>query len=681
MTVFEPVPIPTRPTKPRAQVQRDYARSEKGREALRRARSNWKKTDKGKESARRSESARRKRRRLERPFVAWDGEGVTRADGRHDYVLLANSLGHELRDENYLPTERILEFALEHGQGEQINVIYGAGYDWNCWLADLDETALSELYETGNVEWRSYRLAWRQGKMFSVAHRGTDRIALFYDVVSFFQCPFVKACDEYLGERFYQRERIVENKMLRSGFRSSDLDDIAQYNKAELVNLVALMDELRSRLIDANLVPNRWDGPGAIAVALMQREGVKDHKSEQPANIRAAARSAYYGGRFEVVRCGDVDAPAYEYDLNSAYPWAMQDLPSLTGGRWEQGRETKVHPFTLYRLRWKAHGSAYLPGPLPCRYPDGSVAYPRGVEGWYWNPEYEAALEYVKLYGGELEVLETQRFHPASDARPFAFVGPLYELRRALKEQGNGAHVAYKLGLNSLYGKLAQQVGARQDSRGRWHIPPYHQLEWAGYVTSKTRAAVLLAVLPKLSSVIAWETDAVFSIEPLDVPLGDGLGEWGIDRFRNLTYLQSGTYFADHENGKVITKTRGVDRGTLTREDVRRAWDEGNAETVEARLTRFMTLGQALHQDFSKWRRWITAPKNLSLYPGGKRIHVGCDDCRPTYRGSWHKTVLAPWAEPRESVEYPVLWENPGPLSDYYSELREGHYEGDTYDD
>src|SRR5690606_23853220 len=108
--------------------------------------------------------------------------------------------------------------------------------------------------------WEGYRIAWRRGKSFQLAQG--KRKALFYDVISFFQAPFVKACDSYLGERFVDREMIVQNKMLRSSFRAADLSEIARYNRAELVNLVELMNELRIRLHKVGLKPGRWDGPG-----------------------------------------------------------------------------------------------------------------------------------------------------------------------------------------------------------------------------------------------------------------------------------------------------------------------------------------------------------------------------------------------------------------------------------
>jgi hypothetical protein len=47
----------------------------------------------------------------------------------------------------------------------------------------------------------------------------------------------------------------------------------------------------------------------------------------------------------------------------------------------------------------------------------------------------------------------------------------------------------------------------------------------------------------KQGGLIAVETDAVFSTVPLDLPIGEGLGEWECTTFDEMIYLQSGMYF------------------------------------------------------------------------------------------------------------------------------------------
>lgn len=645
---------------------------------------------KGRASRRTERHNRAERDYLTKPFIAWDGEGVTRVEGeKQDYVLFANSNGDALTAgrSKYLSTHRLFEFALTRNTPGTINVIYGAGYDWNMWLRDIPRESLEVLYSTGEVAWAEYWIKWRPGKTFHLGRRGTKESVLFYDVVSFFQRAFIQACDEYLGADFQQRDLIVKNKRLRGSFTEADLAEIAMYCDAELVNLVSLMNELRERLYRAGLKVSRWDGPGAIAVALFQQHGIKDHLQRTGQSESLAVRSAYFGGRFEVCKTGRRKKTLYEYDVNSAYPWALQDVPSMAGGTWEtvEGFVNPGTDFVLYHVHFLGtNDNLTRPFPLPHRLENGNVVFPRDTSGWYWGPEVFTAQKYVEKYGGVLIVTHSMVFTPATDVKPFEFIKPLFDKRRALKAAGDGAHVGIKLGLNSMYGKLAQQVGWTETKEGL-RLPPYHQLEWAGYVTSRCRAAVFGAVLQDLDSVVAFETDAMFTTKRLSVIQGADLGEWEYTVFTDMIYLQSGTYFAKTFAGEDVDKSRGVDRGELTYDLAMAALRSGDG-TVSAKLTRFNGLGIALAQNFKKWLVWETMTKNVSVFPGAKRTHVHemCTQCQAGVRLTtrFHETYPYFGVERgTESTPFPIEWEQVTETGKAFAELRRSNIERRGFDD
>jgi len=641
---------------------------------------------------------------LARPFVAWDGEGVTSTDGIHRYVMLAVKSSNG--DSDYLSNihglgtaeafEFILDFATAHSA--DIHTIYGGGYDWNMMMRDIPQETVSAIYHDKFAVWQNYRIGWRPGKSFYLSRIGEDRKTVgkgvtIYDVVSFFQCPFVKACDDYLGDKFTNREMIVANKALRSSFTLADIDAVRVYNAAELDNLLALMAELRARLNKCGLRPRRWDGPGAVAAALLMREGVKSAKGVPPAKAAHAARFAYAGGRFEVIRFGHVETPVYEYDINSAYPSALRDVPDLSDGHWTRVvGDPGPQPFALYHVEYHGRYPA-LPGAFFRRDPNGTVCYPLHVTGWYWSPEVTTGREYCARGYGEMSVLEAWVYTPATDRKPFTFIEPLYNKRRALKLAGDGAHVGIKLALNSLYGKLAQQIGWERKPDGTLRLPPFHQLEWAGYTTAWCRAFILRACLDKLETVIAFETDAVFTSEPLTVTLGSGLGDFELKVFDSLTYVQSGMYFATSEGAEIV-KTRGVDRckcagkekvcqcGSLTRARVLDKLAEPKVidRMVEAHLTRFIGAGVALSQSWGKWRTWEVMVKHMTLEPTGKRLHMscGCMAGNPAgiVFGIWHATKC-PLLNNTHSSAFPIEWVNPDPAMSELDEMRrvENDYE------
>jgi hypothetical protein len=538
------------------------------------------------------------------------------------------------------------------------------------------------------VIYRGYGLRWIKGKAFEIT-KGEETLTI-NDVISFFQRPFIQACDEYLGT-YEGREQLVREKARRGNFTVAELDSISDYNQLELVLLVQLATELRARLNRVGLRPRRWNSPGAIASALFLKEKTKAHRNENiPEPVAKAGRYAYAGGRFEMIRYGSVKENVYEYDLNSAYPRALREVPSLVGGKWIHHTGTnahQLHPFALYRIRYEGTDTS-IPGPVFIRGENGTISYPLKVENWIWTPEWEVLQEYVQqVEGATQETLECWEYQPATEYKPFGFIDGLYKLRQELKAAGDGAQVGVKLALNSMYGKCAQQVGwTPATSKYPLRVPTYHQLEWAGYVTSWCRSRVLRAALTDIDSVVAFETDALFTTRPLPIEIGTELGDWEETVFTSLTYVQSGHYYGtklDKGSAKEIIKCRGIDKGFISRKAVEKKLQLPEHERVlEASLTRFYGAGIALARGLDAfWCKWLTEPKKMQLRPTGKRIHGWCDACEGEPGGAltvgkWHRTYCP--VAGGVSSEYPVDWINPDKNMTELTEMREGE---NFYDD
>lgn len=612
---------------------------------------------------------------LSRHIVGVDGEGVTRADGSHDYIMLAIDGQKPLRNPHDAPLTsiQILAFLWSHLQPKDLNVIYGGGYDFNMWVKGLDRDSLKALYNGGflskGVLVAGFNVRWTRGKKFVISKNG--RTVTIYDTVSFFQRTFVKALDEVLKD-YEGRDFLIRQKAARGSFDVADSDEISEYNNLEVALLSRLIGVLREHLNSAKLRPTAWYGPGALATAVMRREGIKNAMCDSPDKVRRAARFAYAGGRFEMFKYGDSRRPVYEYDINSAYPAAIQHLPNLQQGDWiYHDADVGDLPFALYNISIDMGNDFVSPGPMFYRFKNGAIAYPPRVTSWVWSPEVAAIREYIAKYGGAMTVHKVWEFkrHPGSKL-PFTFVGDMYAKRQNAKRAGEGVQIAYKLTLNSLYGKLAQQVGYVPATKTKpARKPPYHQIEWAGYVTSYCRALLLRAITMDRDAVIAVETDALFTTHPLPLPLNDGLGAWKETKFDNLTYVQSGHYYAD-EDGEPVIKCRGIDKGSVTRKDVQALLQSSSEPILPARLTRFVGAGQALVRGMEHWCRWEVQPKQLSLFPTGKRVHPLCPSCRPdgALGHEWHLTMVP--IPGGQSHEFPIAWENPNPDMTMLEELR-----------
>ena len=240
---------------------------------------------------------------------------------------------------------------------------------------------------------------------------------------------------------------------------------------------------------------------------------------------------------------------------------------------------------------------------------------------------------------GEMRVLDSWGWRVTNPGAPFAFIPAMFALRAQWKKAGNGAEKVLKLGLNSLYGKMAQQVGGSEIA-----APRYHCMEAAGWITSTTRARLFRAGVQAGPHAIMLATDAVYSTAPLNLENG-GLGTWEPESHATGTFVQSGVYWVgDGEEEK--HHYRGFDADSLERDRVRQGWADG-VSVLAARSSRFVTMGQAVGSvsQWKRWRQWVTDPRRLRLTPatGQKREWFG--------RGKPGRELLTTYARQPERVE------------------------------
>lgn len=570
-------------------------------------------------------------------FVAWDGEGIGRGR-RHEYVMLASSAGDSAIDREGLPSHRALDL-LARGFARKkhaIHVGFAVSYDVNMMLRDLPKDTLRALWNDETVEWRHgsvlYTLTYRPRKFFIVERRarGVTMKGTLWDVWPFFQGPFVSALEKYGVTDAETCAEMRRMKSRRSIFRMRDLQNIALYNQDELRFLVALMGKLHASLKAAGLVLSRWDGPGAIAAAMLERFKFRDTiTADTPDAAADAMQHAYYGGRIECLQYGHTQKTIHHYDINSAYPAAMRTLPcrSFECGEWRftkgGGHRAAAGRFALWHVRWD-FGKAPL-YPFPWRSANGGVYFPPAGEGWVWTPELRAAREVPALWKG-VTVLGRWEWISWCEhtIKPCAWVEAIYIERQRAHARGDGAEHALKLGLNSAYGKLAQRVGAQYDERYQnWRLPPYHDLAGAGWITSTVRAQLFQAAMHAPSKILMLATDGIYSLVPLPLHVSTTkeLGAWSYETHPGATIVQSGVYFLNTDiEGEYDVYSRGFDRDTLQVDAIHAAWRKG-APTFRASHERFIGLGAALSglARFKLWRTWHREPRDLALHPWGTK--------------------------------------------------------------
>lgn len=600
-----------------------------------------------------------------RKVIAWDGEGKTLKNGKHIYTMLSNSEGDELMSARGLHTAQLIEFMLEHNDPKAINVIFGGSYDVNMIVGDLPHREVARLWSEGSVRWFDYVIRYAHRRKFSVQRLAMDNRGrrvpvgdsfVLWDVLGFFQTNFVDACRIWLKGNDELLDEIHAMKLRRSDFNEVPLEEVRAYNDKENKLLVLMVNALFDSFDTIGLKLRRYDGAGAVAQALMERAKVAEHKVDTPGPLLHSVRCAYGGGRIEAVKIGNLEhGRVYAYDINSAYPSKALHLPSLKGLSWESG-EWDGSDWSLVTVMFsvkkkdRTEGSIY---PLYHRDMFGHIYYPGWVHGTYWGYEVK---NLVKYWPDNFQILGARNLLlPHGNERPFQFIEDAYRHRKIFKQQGNMAEYALKLGINSVYGKTAQQAGYRE---GR--IPAYHQLMWAGMITSATRAQMYDAAMQNPEAVIFFATDGLYTLEPLDLDIGDGLGQWSEEVYDGVTVVQAGVYWLRKEKewgSAWVEKYRGFDKSSLVREDILEAWRRGDS-TYPAPSTRFVGMGAALNGSFKDWRKWKTTERELNLKPDPYELGIK--------RGAGKTTCFADQLCDTMVVEspdgsypsnpYPLLW-------------------------
>lgn len=612
-----------------------------------------------------------------KPFMSWDGEGWNDHVGEHRYMLLQNSLGGYI-DNEQLNTVSCLDFILKTAANNPgyIHVIFGGGYDATHILRDLphelrlllrdNEPVVYSVPQTETTMRNRYTIKYLPHKWLEIhgyewTTRQFVRVKIF-DVMTFFQSSFIKALE---SRKMDVPEVIVSGKASRPDFTYDDIEEIRVYCQMELELLVELCGILRDEFDEAGVTVTQFHGPGAVASAVYKQHHIREYMGETSPEIEYASQHAYFGGHFEQFQAGHYDGPVWLYDINSAYPYQISQLPNMAGAIWSPTDRFYGQPGVWLCSFEGEYGDYHPANPLPWRGRGGEVGFPTtNTAVWVWHHEAQFATTVHRGY----------ELHTVDDTLPFEFVTDMYATRRKWQAEGIGGERALKLALNSLYGKQAQRIGGSERYGGR---PPWHKLEWAGMTTSGTRAQLWQAIQQAPDSVIAVETDSIMTTVPLDLDIGTELGQWGLTQFDWVTYIQSGIYFTSAETGVSHgskARTRGIDVTQLDHSAVLSYLDSDQKEPMLVKSRQFIGLGNPRTYLYGQWQDGV---KEVRV-AGQKRIHER-RSCRACTSGdsmaqNMHDLIANPLYGIRPSAPHTLPWVDGGVVS----LDRERAYAGDS---
>lgn len=270
-----------------------------------------------------------------------------------------------------------------------------------------------------------------------------------------------------------------------------------------------------------------------------------------PEPCRIASELSYHAGKNGFYVKSGVYEDLYEYDINSAFPKAMKEMPQMVKGDYHYVKKYVKNIMGIYRIKGRFRGD---------KYPIVFDASFRPIFGSYtdtWVTAWEIDI-LRKAPGNTFKIQDgwVWRHDSSYLHSPLAeFVSRFWELKNTAPK--GPKRDTYKNILNSLYGKFAACVEKRPSidtafgpvelnegkDNGRYFVAgslyhPFIATQITGYVRAR------LYELEKAGQALHAATDSIKS--RLDLPTGDDLG--GIKKevfgrcylFRNKLYLHFG---------------------------------------------------------------------------------------------------------------------------------------------
>ncbi len=324
---------------------------------------------------------------------------------------------------------------------------------------------------------------------------------------------------------------------------------------------------------------------------------------------------AYFGGRVEVFKRGTFKQPLFYYDIRSSYPWSMlQDLPTyFRGFRVPRNKSDKeLTSMGISDCTVTVPHNVHIP--VLCVKHHNKLIFPTGtIRGRWTNIELVKAIE----QGATVKIHSQAIFEPLPFLRPF--VNTFYGLRqKSIDEKDSFRSYAYKILLNSLYGKLIESIersktifGERNVKRAMGmyssedgnkdklkgfirptHVPgiysiiteqdgAFRHVAAGAYVTARSRLRLLEGMelaLAKGGKVFYCDTDSIVT----DVDLGnhelmqDSLGSFKLEReLSEGEFISPKVYrVVDSATNEVIYKVKGTPVKGNTDAETKSRWND-----------------------------------------------------------------------------------------------------------
>ncbi len=445
--------------------------------------------------------------------------------------LIADSDG-EFEDK--ITPESMISFLFRRKYENAWNFFYNLTYDAEVILKLLG-TELNEYKNSRKLifYYKEYKFTYIPEKCLRI--RKKKHSVVFFDIAQFFSKKgLLKAYEENIGliPDSYKEMKTKRGQLSKTFYRKNT-SKVRQYCIQDCKFTKELSEYFIKLFYDMfSFYPRRWVSSGYLAEKVLINNGVEfPQVKDIPQPVCDFAWNSYFGGRFEMLQRGFIGT-AHVYDINSAYPYAITQLPDLLNGDWYRTDEKIIDKAKVGFFKIKVNvNDLNLVAPFPFR-KKNRILYPSGEFVTHCTlQELQAAKDDV-----EYSIIDSYQFIPRGKKRPFRkFINSLYQKRLELKKQNNPMQLPIKIIINSIYGKTGQtshRIGSL-----------FNPVIFA-FITGYSRA-MLYQFMKKHkleNDIVAFATDSICTTKKVNVN-SEKIGEFSTDATGDDCYfLQNGFY-------------------------------------------------------------------------------------------------------------------------------------------
>ncbi len=379
----------------------------------------------------------------------------TEATPEGEILLIADNEGNYL-DFEKLTAENLLNFLFHKRYHGAWNFFWNISYDTRIILRLLGENVLRQPQRRSRLIFKAFGFTVSIIEKKSLTIMKGNKSVNFYDICQFY--PETKILSDAYQKNIRKLDSdYLEMKDKRSSFSKEyyrkNRKQVRQYCIKDCIITRELADNWIALFFHAfKFYPKRWLSSGYLAEKILIKHGIKIPKlGDTPEAVNELATNSTFGSRIELVRRGYIPQ-VYLYDIRSAYPFALSQIPDFTKGKWVQSKILhKKALLGFFKIRCDIPITKHI-SPFPFL-PTTKLVFPKG-----------RFITFVTL--AELKACEDSSWYEILDSWQYLdnnpeyiykdFVNSMYDQRQKLKDENNPLESPFKIILNSFYGKTGQ---------------------------------------------------------------------------------------------------------------------------------------------------------------------------------------------------------------------------------